>query len=88
MFYYICIGTSLNKTTFLSMRLTRTELKQIAGELWLNGESYFLDHSEILKKFQQAIKIVGKNLKDSIVIDLDKNETEQVTQIKRKLNLT
>ncbi len=69
------------------MELTRTELKQIAGELWSNGESYFLDHSEILKKFQVAIKKVGKGLRDSINIDLDEDEAEQVGQIKAKLNI-
>ena len=69
------------------MRLTRSHLKQIAGELWANGESYFLDHSETLGKFQKAIKKVGPKLHDSIDIDLDEDEIEQINQIKTKLNL-
>ena len=69
------------------MILKRSELKEIAGELWANGESYFLDHSKILKKFQDSIKKVGKKLHDSINIEFDDDEAEQVERIKRKLNI-
>jgi hypothetical protein len=69
------------------MRLKRTELKQIAAEIWRNGESYFLDGSKLLKKFQETIKICGPKLHDSTEIELNEQELATVEEVKKKLSI-
>ena len=69
------------------MRLTRTELKQIAGVIWSNGESEYLDGSKVLQKLQTGIKNVGPALRDSVEIEFTEAEQITINQVKTQLGL-
>jgi hypothetical protein len=68
------------------MRLTRSELKQLAGELWQNG-GYENESRELLKVLQQNLNNCGPRLRDSIFCELTKEQAAAVEQLKSKLNI-
>lgn len=69
------------------MRLTRTELKQIAGFLWINSREYIGQNRDLLQKAQNALNQVGPRLRDSIEVELTAEDVETVDNIKNKLGI-
>jgi hypothetical protein len=64
------------------MRLTRTELKQIAGHFWS------IDYNDpILNKFRKYINEVGPALRDSVPVEFTEAESAKVEEAKRRLKL-
>jgi hypothetical protein len=68
------------------MRLTRSELTQLAGRLWREG-GYENESRELLKVLQQNLNNCGPRLRDSIFCELTEAQAAEIEQLKTKLNL-